>query len=166
MRLDLFNLLGWFRSKERLALIPLSPLHAGAVARLHAGAFARGWDAVEVARMISDPAIMSDGLFIDDSREPSAFVMSRIAADEAEILTICVEERLRGRSLASRLLAHHRENLVRSGVGRLFLEVEEGNTAALRLYERSGFCEVGRRANYYPGPDGSRAHALVMRLDL
>jgi ribosomal-protein-alanine N-acetyltransferase len=48
------------------------------------------------------------------------------------------------------------------GVGRIFLEVEEGNRPALRLYARAGFTEVGRRPGYYAGG----AAALVLRRDL
>ena len=49
------------------------------------------------------------------------------------------------------------------GVRSLFLEVDEGNAAARRLYERAGFAEVGRRKAYYQKADGSAATALVMK---
>jgi [ribosomal protein S18]-alanine N-acetyltransferase len=48
----------------------------------------------------------------------------------------------------------------------LFLEVEEGNTAALALYARQGFTEVSRRAAYYRKSDGSAANAIIMRRTL
>ncbi|MET0429646.1 MAG: ribosomal-protein-alanine acetyltransferase, partial [Microvirga sp.] len=48
----------------------------------------------------------------------------------------------------------------------VFLEVEEGNAPALALYRRLGFREVGRREGYYARPDGTRAAALTMSLDL
>ena len=34
----------------------------------------------------------------------------------------------------------------------LFLEVRENNTAARKLYEKTGFVEVGMRKNYYSNP--------------
>lgn len=166
MRFAGFDPLAWFRRDDRITLEPLRPEDAGPVARLHAQGFARGWDAPEVARMLADPAILSDGLRLGGARAPTAFIMSRCAADEAEILTICVDRDWRGRGLAGRLLAHHRNNLLMRGVGRLFLEVEDGNLAAQKLYLRAGFREVGRRPGYYPRPDGGRASAVVMRLDL
>jgi ribosomal-protein-alanine N-acetyltransferase len=46
------------------------------------------------------------------------------------------------------------------------LEVEEGNGPAVALYRRAGFREVGRREGYYLKPDGTRASALAMALDL
>ena len=48
----------------------------------------------------------------------------------------------------------------------VFLEVDEGNTAARRLYRRAGFGEVGRREGYYAAADGNRSTALVLRRDL
>ena len=48
----------------------------------------------------------------------------------------------------------------------MFLEVDEHNTAAIRLYDRAGFREMSRRPNYYPGAGGKAAAALVLRRDL
>ena len=47
----------------------------------------------------------------------------------------------------------------------VFLEVEEDNVAARRLYARRHFREVGRRNAYYRRPEGA-ARALVLRRDL
>ena len=43
----------------------------------------------------------------------------------------------------------------------LFLEVEQTNLAAIALYARLGFREVGQRQGYYRKQDGSAATALV-----
>ena len=51
------------------------------------------------------------------------------------------------------------------GARAVFLEVDELNDPALRLYHRAGFRELSRRPNYYPGHDGGAA-ALVLRRDL
>ena len=44
----------------------------------------------------------------------------------------------------------------------MFLEVATGNAAALALYARAGFVEVGRRRRYY----ADLADALVLRARL
>jgi ribosomal-protein-alanine N-acetyltransferase len=51
------------------------------------------------------------------------------------------------------------------GVRSVFLEVDEGNVSALRLYRRAGFTEVGRREGYYLNA-GKPAAALVLRRNL
>jgi len=141
--------------------------HAGRVASLHHhGGFARGWDPGECAALIADSAVVADGAFCGPSKEPDAFVLSRKAADEAEILCIVVSPSRRRDGLARALLSAHLARLAATGVAQIFLEVEEGNEAAQRLYRRFGFVEVGRRKGYYPKSDGSRATAIAMRLDL
>ena len=48
------------------------------------------------------------------------------------------------------------------GAEEIFLEVDEGNLAALRLYAKLGFAKVGERKAYYEG-DGGRSTALTGR---
>ncbi len=81
----------------------------------------------------------------------AGFIISRIAADEAEILSVAVSSSYRGRNIARTMLRHHLGRLAAFGVQTVFLEVDEGNVSALRLYRRAGFVEVGRRDGYYPG---------------
>jgi [ribosomal protein S18]-alanine N-acetyltransferase len=92
--------------------------------------------------------------------------MSRLVEDEAEILSVAVAGRERGRGLAHRLLDLHLRRLAGLAARTVFLEVDEHNVPALRLYQRAGFREVSRRPNYYPGEDGKAAAALVLRRDL
>jgi ribosomal-protein-alanine N-acetyltransferase len=95
----------------------------------------------------------------------AGFIMSRLVEDEAEILSVAVARRQRGRGLARRLLNLNLRRLAGLGARAVFLEVDEHNDPALRLYHRAGFREVSRRTNYYPGHDGGAA-ALVLRRDL
>jgi ribosomal-protein-alanine N-acetyltransferase len=60
----------------------------------------------------------------------------------------------------------HLGRLAGRGVKTVFLEVDENNEPAIRLYRRLGFYEVGRRTGYYPdGPSGP-SNALTLRRDL
>ncbi|MGO4408136.1 GNAT family N-acetyltransferase [Bosea sp. RAF48] len=131
----------------------------------HQGGFARGWEPAECAALIADAGVAADGVF-GRSSDPAGFVMSRKAADEAEILSIVVSPASRRDGLGRALLSAHLARLAEDGVAHVFLEVEEGNLAAERLYRHFGFREVGRRKGYYPKADGSRATAIAMRLDL
>ncbi|RYE84895.1 MAG: N-acetyltransferase [Hyphomicrobiales bacterium] len=146
---------------------PLDARHARQVAALHhQGGFARLWEPGECAALLADRAVVAEGVFIGSASEPCGFVMSRLAADEAEILSIVVAGGRRRAGLGQTLLSTHLAQLAARGTARLFLEVEEGNAPAIGLYRRLGFETVGRREGYYPKPDGSRAAALVMRRDL
>ena len=87
-------------------------------------------------------------------------------ADEAEILSIAVDAAQRGRGLSRNLLLTHLGHLAGRGVRTVFLEVEENNQPARRLYEWAGFEVVGRRERYYQQPGGEQLNALLMRRDL
>ena len=80
----------------------------------------------------------------------------------SEILSVAVAPRWRGRGLSRPLLDLHLRRLAGLGVRTVFLEVDEKNAPAGRLYRRAGFYVVGRRQGYYAGG----ASALVLRRDL
>ena len=99
-------------------------------------------------------------------RRTIGFAVSRMAGDEAEILSIAIGDGYRGRGLSRELLLTHLGHLAGRGVRAIFLEVEENNQPARRLYERAGFTVVGRRERYYRSIDGKQLNALLMRRDL
>ena len=94
------------------------------------------------------------------------FIISRLAADEAEILSVAIDRAWRGRGLSRQLLQTHLGHLAGLGIRTIFLEVEESNAPAVRLYQRAGFEVVGRREQYYREPSGQLLSALVMQRDL
>ncbi len=134
------------------------------IAGLHAAAFRRGWSEDEIEQLLTDRSVVTHRAMI--GKNFAGFIMSRLAADEAEILTVAVAANYRGRSIARSLLRYHLGRLLAFGVRTVFLEVEEGNVSALRLYRRAGFVEAGRREGYYPKPSGKAAGALILRRDL
>ncbi|QEE38039.1 MULTISPECIES: GNAT family N-acetyltransferase [unclassified Methylobacterium] len=134
------------------------------LARLHATAFARPWEAHEFERMLCERSTQAHALWRTGTLQ--GFVLSRRAADEAEILTVVLSPTLRGGGHSRRLLRDHLSSLAHSGVARVHLEVDEGNVPALKLYARHGFRKVGERTGYYLKADGSRATALTMSADL
>src|SRR5436305_1980858 len=91
---------------------------------------------------------------------------AKILADEAELLSIAIDAIQRGRGLSRNLLLTHLGHLAGRGVCKVFLEVEENNQPARRLYEWAGFEVVGRRERYYQQPGGEQLNALLMRRDL
>lgn len=141
------------------------PSEAEEMAGIHSTSFHRGWPAHDFATMLGDRAIMAHTIRRRDTAPVAGFVLSRLAADEAEILSIAVDPKLRGRGYGARLLTAHVQDLMRAGVRQLFLEVEAENRAALTLYERAGFAVIGRRKGYYKTEKGA-ADAVMMRRTL
>ena len=137
---------------------------AASFAALHAAAFPRGWSEDEFERLLTDRIVVAHRAIA--SGRIAGFVLTRLAADQAEILSIAVAASWRGRGLGRRLIDLHLRRLAAFGVKALFLEVDDANAPARRLYARSGFYEVGRRGAYYPQASGPPSAALVLRRDL
>lgn len=129
--------------------------HAAALAAIHSAAFPPGerWGADAMALQLALPGVIA----LIDPR--GAMVMARIAADEAEILTLAVHPDARRQGLGRALLDKAAQMVAERGATALFLEVALRNTAARALYTAAGFAEVGRRRRYYADGDD----AMVMR---
>jgi [ribosomal protein S18]-alanine N-acetyltransferase len=134
------------------------------LAQLHAESFHRGWGEGEFEGMLTERNTLIHRLRAGTGI--IGFAVSRMAADEAEILSIAVAASHRGRGLSRNLLLTHLGYLAGHGVRTVFLEVEENNQPARRLYERAGFGVTGRRERYYGQPGGEQLDALLMRRDL
>jgi ribosomal-protein-alanine N-acetyltransferase len=146
------------------AVEPASLRDAPALARIHGASFHRGWGESEFESMLTERNTLAHRLRM--GRKIVGFSVSRIAADEAEILSIALAQSHRGRGLSHNLLLTHLGHLAGRGVRTVFLEVEENNPPARRLYERAGFAVVGRRERYYRQDGGEPLNALLMRRDL
>jgi len=137
---------------------------AARLAQLHGASFNRGWGEGEFETMLGERNTLVHRLKL--GRKVIGFAVSRMAADEAEILSIAVDADHRGKGLSRNLLMTHLGHLAGHGVRSIFLEVEENNAPARRLYDWAGFGVVGRRERYYKQPDGEQLNALLMRRDL
>jgi [ribosomal protein S18]-alanine N-acetyltransferase len=135
-------------------------------ALIHEQAFSNSWTSDEILRMLLDPAIQGDCAVERPSGETLGFVMSRLILDEAEILTISISAKYRGRKIGRELLRRHLSNLQILNIKQVFLEVAEDNTHALNLYLKLGFSRIGRREAYYRNSKGARIAAVTMRLGL
>ena len=137
---------------------------AAKIAALHGVSFHRGWSDGEIERMLSDRNVLAHRATY--GRSFIGFILSRLIAGEAEILSVAVASRRRGTGVARRLLDLHLRRLAGLGARAVFLEVDEDNVPARKLYQRAGFREVGRRDGYYQAPKGKSTAALVLRRDL
>ena len=149
-----------------LHIEPATTGDAEPIARLHAQGFYRGWPREDFTAYLADPERTPAYVACDARRRIAGFAMLRLAADEAELMTIAVDPKRRGKGLGAALLGACLADLMMSSARRVFLEVAADNAPAIALYRRHGFAEIGSRTGYYPRPDGRPATALVMARNL
>lgn len=146
-----------------VSVSPATPADAGLMAALHAVCFDRPWDETAMAQFIAGPGTLClVGFAREAEPSPVGLLIARRAADEAELLTLGVLPSSRRLGVGRALLQRAIEQLHASGVSNLFLEVADGNEAALDLYRALGAVPVGRRPSYYE----SGADATIFSLAL
>lgn len=162
-----WSLLGWLRPFD-VVVDPLEAAHTRHIADLHVSTFTRPWTDGEFQEMLAQPTV-----FGYVARELSwgkarvlGFVLARSVAGEAEILTIAVAPDWQGHGIGRRLMDTVLARTHSDRVESIFLEVDETNRAAIALYRKLGFFEVGGRPDYYRDAAGRKSAALVMRRDL
>jgi ribosomal-protein-alanine N-acetyltransferase len=172
----MMGLMDFFLPKTEPAILPLQAegLEAARLreaADIHAAGFARGWTDGEIEKLLSRPGTYGLAAQAGAKRELAGFILYTLAADEAEILTIATAPHWRKQGVGEALVKAALLHVSGERAKAMFLEVGDGNAAALRLYRKLGFREVGRRRDYYGGASASlsapsSATALVMRRDL
>ena len=141
---------------------PLRSDKAEACARLHAQGFAHPWSKGEVAELIASPSTLAAAALDPVDGRLRGFILSRLAADEAEILTIAVEAASQSKGVGRALLSENLHQAANAGARTMFLEVDKDNAPALALYRRLSFIKVGERLGYYRRSDGT-VSAVIMR---
>jgi ribosomal-protein-alanine N-acetyltransferase len=151
-------------ARREPAISEASPSDAAAIAALHAASFNRGWSEEEIERLLVERNVVAHRALA--GTRLVAFILSRLVAGEAEILSVAVAGRERSRGVGRRMLDMHLRRLAHLGARAVFLEVGEDNEPARRLYRAAGFREVGRREAYYQERGCRGTAALVLRCDL
>lgn len=160
--------LPFFGGRREYALEPLTIRHSAAISELHREDFSRPWSEEEFLSLIRQNTVFGH-VVRETSRKPSAtvgFVLARLAAGEAEILTVAVSRAHRRQGLGRQLMDAVLRDLHRHRAETLFLEVDEINASAIALYRKLGFQEVGKRPGYYEHAGRGRTGALIMRREL
>ncbi len=151
---------------RHVSILWASPEHANDLAQLHAGLFEKPWDADSFSRLLMHPGSTSFLARVGTPPQIAGFIVSQLAADEAEILTLGVRKDCQRNGIARRLVEAMARAARKAEVRRLFLEVGQSNAAALGLYQGLGFQQVGQRKGYYERAGASAEDALVLALAL
>ncbi|MDO5647200.1 ribosomal protein S18-alanine N-acetyltransferase [Paracoccus sp. (in: a-proteobacteria)] len=127
------------------------------LAALHARCFTipRPWSAAEITDVLTMP-----GAFLLTHR--AGFLIGRVIANEAELLTVAVSPDARRQGVGRDLLRRFTHAAREKGAACAFLEVAHDNAAARALYHGAGWEQVGRRKRYYAG----HIDAVIMRVTL
>jgi [ribosomal protein S18]-alanine N-acetyltransferase len=139
-------------------LEPAGVAHAATMAAIHRAAFPpnEAWGSDAIALQLALPGVFG---WLD---QRGGMILARVAADEAEVLTLAVAPEARRQGIGTTLLETALRLARVRGARTAFLEVSDANTPARSLYKRAGFTLAGRRPRYYA--DGT--DALVLRRTL
>jgi [ribosomal protein S18]-alanine N-acetyltransferase len=111
------------------------------------------WAAALFSTMLIQHNVKGFAIIADTA--PVGFIITRRAADEAEILTLAIHPDNRRKGYAELLMNTFTYDQKNKGLKSTFLEVIVTNHAAITLYKKMGFNIVATRPNYYQMPAGS-----------
>lgn len=147
-----------------MTLRPARPADLPRLTALQAASFELPWTAHALAATLAAEGVLA--LVAEVEGGVDGFVVVRVAAGEAEILTLAVDPARRRKGLGERLAAAALDAGRVAGAETMFLEVATDNPGAIALYGKLGFVEAGRRPAYYARREGPRVDALILRRDL
>ena len=133
-----------------------------AMARIERDSFEAPWSADEITRDVTAGGNVYVAVALADE-ERAGYAEIRMIVGEGQIYNIAIAPEFRREGIGEALLRHLIDKADADGCKLVTLEVRSGNEAAMELYKKLGFREVGRRRGYYAkgGED-----AILMDLDL
>ena len=93
------------------------------------------------------------------------YAILMLAVDEAELLDIAIAAGQQRHGWGRKLLEEMMALARRQNMQRMVLEVRASNLAAIALYRKAGFSDIGLRRDYYPAENG-REDAILMGREL
>jgi len=149
---------------EGISVRPLAARDIEAVVAIETDAFTTPWQADTFAGLL-DRESVELLVMTDASDAVIGYSVLWCILEQGELANIAIIPERRGSGLGARLLDHVMEVARVRGVEKLFLEVRASNVAAIGLYERVGFEEVGLRRGYYEHPKEDARVMLVALTD-
>ena len=148
--------------RHQIRLQQATAEYAGDISALHGGLFEKAWDADGVRRLLDYPASVALVATAERPWRVVGFIMAQLTVDEAEILSLGVAAVSQRSGVGTRLVQGLIDAAHGKDVKRIFLDVAASNTAAIGLYVKLGFTQMGRRKDYYSHTGGRREDALLM----
>lgn len=147
---------------EEIRIRPAKLYDVPALARIERDSFGSPWSAEEITKDVT----AGGNVYVavgEYGAEKAGYGEIRFVAGEAQIYNIAIAPEFRREGIGEALLRHMIAKAEDNGCELVTLEVRGGNEAAMALYTKLGFREVGRRKGYYAkgGED-----AVLMDLNL
>lgn len=128
-------------------LVPVDRSHLDQVAAIERACFHQPW-----SRQLLEDALFNDTVSLVAAEGEDGTVLGygevSVILDEGCLEKIAVAPKFRRQGVAEEILSAFLR-FGRANLAFLTLEVRESNEAAIGLYKKLGFAEVGRRKNYY-----------------
>lgn len=131
-------------------IIPMTTKTLPAVAALEQASFSTPWSEKSIREELSNEWAIWYVAMEEDTL--LGYIGIQYGLDGGDIMTIATDPGYRGQGIAKQLIDRILEIFREKNLGYLTLEVRPSNLSALRLYEKLGFREVGRRKKYYREP--------------
>ena len=145
--------------KMHVNVVPMQADHLDELARLERICFSRPWSRTMLAEELENQCAAFLVAVEPVTEKVVGYAGLLVMADEGYITNVAVFPEYRRRGVAEQLIAVFDKFARGNRLAFLTLEVRPSNAAALALYQRFGFEEVGRRRNYYDLP---KEDALIL----
>lgn len=141
-----------------ICVTDMNETHVSGIAQLEKLCFSDPWSEKSIASELSNP--LSKWLVAMDGESLCGYVGSQTVMGETDMMNIAVHPDYRRRGIAESLVQGLVILLKENGSHCLSLEVRASNEAAIALYHKQGFVQVGLRPNYYRNP---KEDAFILR---
>ena len=145
-------------SEKHIRIVPMNADHLDELERLERICFSRPWS----KRMLGEELENQCAAFLvaeDENGTVLGYAGLLVMLDEGYITNVAVFPEYRRLGVAAKIIEVYMNFAAANDLAFLTLEVRPSNEAAIALYRRFGFEEVGRRKNYYDLP---KEDALIL----
>ncbi len=141
-----------------IEIVPMQCSHVEKIAQLEKLCFSDPWPVAGILPELTNP--LSYWLVAMEGDTLAGYIGSQSVCGEADMMNVAVDPAFRRQGIAENLILELISGLKEREISSLSLEVRASNAAAIALYAKLGFFQVGRRPNYYRNP---REDALILR---
>ncbi len=139
-------------------IVPMAERHIRPIAEIEKLCFSDPWSENSIATELNNR--LSFWLVAEVDGVVAGYVGSQSVLGESDVMNVAVTPDFRKQGIGEALMRGLMKELKARGNRCLTLEVRVSNEPAIKLYEKLGFLQVGRRPNYYRNP---KEDALILR---